>query len=555
MDTDLHKRKPISYIGKELAAKIDPPANDDASIHDYLEDKNKNCMFLSPTTEDEVIGIVKTCKHKTSTDSNDLSMSVIKKVIQPITLPLTAIFNMSFQTGVFPSSMKLAKIIPVFKSGSKAEFNNYRPISLLSQFSKILEKLYNKRLEQFIDKNNVLSNSQYGFRSSMSTSHALIDLVEEISESIDKKLYTLGVFIDFKKAFDTVNHSILLQKLNFYGIRGVAEKWIESYLSDRKQFVKICDSSSNALGVSCGVPQGSVLGPRLFILYINDICNVSKILKFVLFADDTNILYSDANVKNLNNVVNTELDKLNTWFIINKLSLNVSKTNYILFGNRKVHSDLDIKIYNNKITRVSETKFLGVWIDEKLNWKKHVECVKRNLSRVVGIIYRARHILGTETLLTLYYSLFLPILSYCCEIWGITYTSTIHCIEILQKRVIRLINGVNRQCHTNILFSRCRVLKFKDLVDLKVLLVLFKIFNSMPIPNNIQCLFNKSHRLRSSRSQCQYVRNCIRTNTKAHCLSTYGVKCWNSLPVNIVKIPTVHAFIQKLKINMTKSYN
>ena len=146
--------------------------------------------------------------------------------------------------------------------------------------------------------------------------------------------------------------------------------------------------------------------------------------------------------------------------------------------------------------------------------KNHVECVKRNLSRVVGIIYRARHILGTETLLT--------ILSYCCEIWGIPYTSTIHCIDILQKRVIRLISGVNRQCHTNILFSRCRVLKFKDLVDLNVLLVLFKIFNSMPIPNNIQCLFNKSHRLRSSRSQCQYVRNCIRTNTKANCLSIYG---------------------------------
>ena len=172
-------------------------------------------------------------------------------------------------------------------------------------------------------------------------------------------------------------------------------------------------------------------------------------------------------------------------------------------------------------------------------------CQAQSVSRVVGIIYRARQILGTENLLTLYYSLFLPILRYCCEIWGITYTSTIHYIEILQKRVIRLISGVNRQCHTNILFSRCRVLKFKDLVDLKVLLVLFKIFNSMSIPNNIQCLFNKSHRLRSSRSKCQYVRNCIRTNTKAHCLSTYGVKCWNSLPVNIVKIPTVHAFTQK----------
>ena len=219
---------------------------------------------------------------------------------------------MSFQTGVFPSSMKLAQIIPIFKSGSRAEFNNYRSIYMLSQFSKILEKLYNKRLEQFVDKNNVLSNSQYGFRSSMSTSHALMDLVEEISESMDKKLYTLGVFIDLKKAFDTVNHSILLQKLNFYGIRGVAEKLIESYLSDRKEFVKICDSSSNALGVSCGVLHSSMLGSRLFILYINDICHVSKILKFVLFADDKNILYSDANVNNLNNVVYSELDKLNT---------------------------------------------------------------------------------------------------------------------------------------------------------------------------------------------------------------------------------------------------
>ena len=174
----------------------------------------------------------------------------------------------------------------------------------------------------------------------MSTSHALIDLVEEVSESMDKKLYTLGVFNDLKKAFDTVNHSILLQKLNVYGIRGVAEKWIESYLSGRKQFVKICDSSSNALGVSRGMPQGSVLRPRLFILYINDICNVSKFLKFLLFADDTNILYSDANVKHLNN--------------------------------RKVHSDVDIKIHNDKITRVSETKFLGVWIDEKLNWEKNM---------------------------------------------------------------------------------------------------------------------------------------------------------------------------------------
>ena len=204
-------------------------------------------MFLSPVTEEEVIGIVRTCNSKTSTDSNGMSMAILKKTIQYITKPLTAIFNMSFESGIFPNSMKSSKIIPTFKSGSNVEFNNYRPISLLCQFSKILEKLYNKRLEKFIDKNKILSTSQYGFRTNMFTSRALIDLVEEISTSLDKKKYTLGVFIDFKKAFDTVNHSVLIEKLNHYGVRGVAENWIKSYLSGRNQFVKLGECSSDLM--------------------------------------------------------------------------------------------------------------------------------------------------------------------------------------------------------------------------------------------------------------------------------------------------------------------
>ena len=182
-------------IGKELAAKIDTPLSG-TSIHDYLDNTNAQSMFLSPVTEEEVVSIVRTCNSKTSTDSNGISMVILKKTIQSITKPLTTIFSMSFESGIFPNSMKISKIIPVFKSGSNVEFNNYRPISLLCQFSEILEKLYNKRLEKCIDKNNILSTSQYGFLTNMSTSHALIDLVEEISTSLDKKKYTLGVFID-----------------------------------------------------------------------------------------------------------------------------------------------------------------------------------------------------------------------------------------------------------------------------------------------------------------------------------------------------------------------
>ena len=200
--------------------------------------------------------------------------------------------------------------------------------------------------------------------------------------------------------------SPIIEKLNHYGIRGVAENWIKSYLFGIKQFVNIGECSSYLIQISCGVPQGSVLGPKLFTLYINDICNVSKLLKFILFADDINILYSDSNVHNLISIINHELDKLYTWFSVNKLSLNASKTNYMVFGRRKINCDVDIKINSNQITRVNKTKFLGIMIDEQLNWKEQIHQVQTGLPRITGVMYRASHVLGTASLLTLCHSLF-----------------------------------------------------------------------------------------------------------------------------------------------------
>ena len=196
----------------------------------------------------------------------------------------------------------------------------------------------------------------------------------------------------------------------------MAENWIKSYLFGRKQFVNIDECSSDLIQMSCGVPQGSVLGQKLFILYINDICNVSKLLKFILFADDTNILYSESNVHNLISIINHELDKLYTWFSVNKLSLNASKTNHMVFGRRKIKCDVDIQINSNQITRVNKTTFLGIMIDEQLNWKEQIHQVQRGLSRITGVMYRVSRVLGTASLLTLYHSLFLPMMGYCCDI-------------------------------------------------------------------------------------------------------------------------------------------
>ena len=240
-------------------------------------------------------------------------------------------FNLSFTTGTFPTLLKTAKVIPIHKKDSKSNFTNYRPISLLSNLDKILEKLMHSRLSTFLNIKDIIYPLQFGFRQNYSTSYALIHLTETIKEALDQGKYGCGIFVDLQKAFDTVDHNILLGKLKHYGIRGVAYGWFESYLKDRKQYVSINGYNSKHLSISLGVPQGSVLGPLLFLIYINDLNTAIKHCKVHHFADDTNLLHINDSIKKLNKAVNSDLRNLTNWLNANKISLNVSKTELILF--------------------------------------------------------------------------------------------------------------------------------------------------------------------------------------------------------------------------------
>lgn len=268
----------------------------------------------------------------TSSSSVDkIPMYVLKEVSIVLCNSISYVFNLSLSNGVVPDNTKVARIIPVFKSGSNSLPSNYRPISILPCFSKILEKLVYNRLIVFIDKHNVISSSQFGFRKNYTTSMAAIDVVNFIIEGFNNKKYTLGLFLYLSKAFDTVNHSILLHKLSHYGIRGIAHDWFCSYLSNRKHFVHVNGVASTCNYVTCGVPQDSILGPLLFLLYINDLPACSKNLKFCLFADDTSILFKSDDPTYSAQIINKDMKIVCDWFNVNKLTLNTSKTHLYSF--------------------------------------------------------------------------------------------------------------------------------------------------------------------------------------------------------------------------------
>ena len=313
---------------------------------DYLTNRASKSLFLTPVTPLEVKDIIDALNPSKSVGPNSIPIKLSKIVGCSISPLLALLMNHSFQSGIYPDTFKIAKVISLFKKGNPELPSNYRPISLLSIFSKIFEKLMYKRLYSFLEVHNILYSLHFGFQENHSIDHALVRLTESVKNTLDNKRLGCGIFIDLQRAFDTVNHEILLSKLEHYGIRGCALEWFRSYLSDRKQYVSVNGKSSSLLTVSCGVPHGSVLGPLLFLVYINDLPNASKKLTFYLFADDTNIYYESKDLSNLIKIVNRELRLVKKCLDANKLSSNIDMTNYILFHSSsvKISSAFDIKI-------------------------------------------------------------------------------------------------------------------------------------------------------------------------------------------------------------------
>ena len=464
----------FANIGKNLASEIEQNVN----IIDYTQYLStpitETRLQFKCITDNDTQKAIDKLENKSSSGHDGISNKLLKLLKMEQSKSLTLIINQMITTDIFPDSFKISKITPLFKKGDASLLSNYRPISLLPTISKIFKRILYNQLYEYFNGNNLLAEQQYGFRTNHSTEYAAVKLVDTISKEMESGSTPTALYIDLSKAFDTLSFDILLYKLNYYVVKGNAFKLLKNYLTNRKQYVVFNSQNSETVDITSGVPQGSILGPLLFSICINDLITISNKLKFIMYADDTTIYFNleDFDPYHLKRDINNELEKITLWLKMNKLSLNVQKTKFMIFHRKqKQISELNIAINDTDIERVESFNFLGLHIHESLSWRTHTDTVRNKVSKVVGILYRLKNIFPMYILQTLYNSLIVSYINYGLLLWGVES----HRVESLQKKAIRLITNSNYSAHTTPLFIELGLLKVQDMFKLKLLKFYYKL--------------------------------------------------------------------------------
>ena len=483
--------KHYSEIGKQLADKIDEKGNiKDPMIN--MRSRVEQICFFFPTTTREIENIVRKLKAKDSCGIDGISNRILKKIYPGIIEAMKIIFDKSMQEGIFPSNMKIAIVKPLYKGKSKTEIINYRPVSLLPVISKVLEKVIQTRVVNFFVKHKVLTEGQYGFRQGRSTNDAILDFAGNVLENMNKGFYTLSLFLDMSKAFDSIKHDTLFKKLEFYGIRGKALSWFKSYLTDRQIQVKYKNVLSESSFMSYGTPQGSVLGPLMYIVLANDISKCLKFCSCVTFADDTTVFAAGSNLKFLFKKVNADLERLGDWFDSNSLTLNVDKSKFIVFRNRGkalLHNG-SIRLAGKELERVNKIKFLGVTIDEFLDWKYQVKNVLTKLIAGNYSLRMVKHMLPTPVKVQIYHANIHSHLNYALNVWGpMIKMKDLNDIKKQQNKAIRAIFNLGPRIRLLPFYKRAEILTIEDAIQLSLAKISFRYVNDI-LPVRITNLFD-----------------------------------------------------------------
>jgi hypothetical protein len=444
----------FTLIGPKLSAIL-PPTNNNPLDYDAGINGTES-FFIRPVISNEVWSKLLKMKTNKAIGADLIHPKIVVDGADYLAGPLANIINESFLQGVVPTSLKVARIVPVHKGGPKSDPSNYRPISILSMFSKLFEGFICAQLREYFDKHGILVPDQYGFQPKTNTKDAMIKFISEVQTGLENKAHVLACYIDLKKAFDTVDHKILLGKLEKYGVRGVGLAWFKNYLTNRMQFVKCGSFESNSEVVQCGVPQGSNLGPLLFRIYINDVVQCLQFSKAVLFADDTTLYIVEKNKRILVERMNDDLQRIGDWLDANKLSLNIAKTQLCHYHRKEKNAHIlnEVRIKGQLVTAVGSVKYLGIHVDTELNWNNHIEYIISKIGKYAGIIGKVRRSLTPECIRLIYFSFVHSHLSYSTEIWGQCYPTTLKPLVTLQKKIIRIMYAKPPWHPTQALFNR-----------------------------------------------------------------------------------------------------
>ncbi|KAG8319844.1 hypothetical protein J6590_108404 [Homalodisca vitripennis] len=511
-------------------------------VRSYLQS-----FFIEPTDLNEIIHAVKNLKNKKSTGFDKISVELLKFIIDEIAPILVYLINISFSTGIFPEMLKLSSVVPILKKNNSFQLDNIRPISLLSVFSKLFEKIMVKRLLKYLDNLNFFSKRQFGFVKGKSTEDALTYITENIYSSLNSRLKCTGLFIDFKKAFDLVDHEILLNKLEYAGIRGIAWSWFRTLITNRKQQVKIQNTFSSTRTVESGVPQGSVISAVLFLIFINDLLTLNFNGKITAFADDIAIFYSHENELTISEQINSDLLLLRKWCLINKMQVNVNKSKFLNFSFQNFELPVPVKFHSascnmilcncQPLEKVNTFKYLGITLDKKFTFEEHISILHKKITSTIRKFYFLRNFCSIELLRSLYFALINSRLQYGILCWGGTYNFLINRLRTTQNYFLRIILKKAKRESSFPLYSQLKILPIQHLFIFKVLRLFFVRSGNLGT-NNLyyatRFAHNRNYRLPK-----------VNKTIFKHSITYLGPKYFNFLPLDIKNAANLKTFCKK----------